>query len=109
MRILFVIVVILVVVVFFFFVGVVFVVLFFGLLFLLNYFFYVDFFFGIQILNVDFIDLINFFDFVIIGFLGRYVEFCFGQDQWGIKLVFVFVDFFNCGFVIEMGDRFNGI
>lgn len=78
-----------------------------GMLPLLNHFAYTQITGDITVPNVGDIDTTNSPDTSKMGALGLHAQTCTGE--WGIKPVFVLVDFYDRGPAIDTADRINGI
>ena len=78
-----------------------------GLLPLLNHFAYAELTADITVPNVDDIGTTNSPSVTMTGALGLHAETC--ASQWGVKPVFVLVDFYDQGPSIDTADRLNGI
>lgn len=78
-----------------------------GMLPLMNHFAYTEITKDITVPNVNDIATTNSPSTTTTGALGLHAQTC--QGQWGIKPVFVLVDFYDQGPAIDAADRLNGI
>lgn len=78
-----------------------------GLLPLVNHFAYTSITTDIMVPNAGDIDITNSPSTSETGALGLHAQTC--QTQWGVRPVFVLVDFYDRGPAIETADRLNGI
>ncbi|KAM7209258.1 PLC-like phosphodiesterase, TIM beta/alpha-barrel-containing domain containing protein [Naviculisporaceae sp. PSN 640] len=80
-----------------------------GMMPLMNHFMYTKLTSDIDIPNVNDIDTTNSPSRETTGALGNHADSCRAAEEWGVKPVFVLVDFYDRGPAIETADRLNGV